>query len=40
LQPGLEVFGHGTVQQAALGVAVVVDFGGLGGLGGLGLRRL
>ena len=31
LQPGLKVFGNCAVQQGALGVAGVVDFGGLGG---------
>ena len=36
IEPGLEVLGHGAVQQGALGVAGVVGFG---GLGRLALRR-
>ena len=37
LKPGLEVHGHGALQQGTLGVARVV---GLGGLGRLGLQHL
>ena len=39
LQPGLEVFGHGAVQQSALGVAGVVGFGGFGSYSRFGKLR-